>query len=101
MCGSQTLNQEAATLKLPWRLQDVRDARAVSYLLRKVANKEWNHSRKRSLLQSTKMKRSWRSEDSFDIRYGDVEFGVCPAGFFVLLWRLQLSDWMNLRRDFE
>jgi hypothetical protein len=37
MCGSQTLEQEAVTLKLLWRLQDVRDARAVGYL-RKAAN---------------------------------------------------------------
>ena len=42
--------------------------------------------------------RKWRSEEHFDIRHGDAEFGVCPD---VLLWGLQLSDWMNLRRDFE
>ena len=35
---SQTLKQEAVTLKLPWRPQDVQDARAVGYLLRKAAN---------------------------------------------------------------
>jgi hypothetical protein len=35
MCGSQTLKQEAVTLKLPWRPEDVRDARAMGYLLRK------------------------------------------------------------------
>jgi hypothetical protein len=34
-----------------------------------------------SLLQSTKMKKEWRSEDRFDISHGDTEFGVCPAGF--------------------
>jgi hypothetical protein len=33
------------------------------------------------LLQSTKMKKEWRSEDSFDISHGHAEFGVCPAGF--------------------
>jgi hypothetical protein len=27
-----------------------------------------------------KDKRSWRSEEHFDIKNGDVEFGVCPAG---------------------
>jgi hypothetical protein len=32
-------------------------------------------------LQSTKMKKEWRSEDHFDISHGDAEFGVCPAGF--------------------
>jgi hypothetical protein len=36
---SQTLKQEAVTLKLPWRLKD---ARAMEYMLRKAANREWN-----------------------------------------------------------
>jgi hypothetical protein len=39
---SQTLKQEAVTLKLPWRLKDVKDARAKGYMLRKAANREWN-----------------------------------------------------------
>jgi hypothetical protein len=38
--GSQTLKQEAVTLKLPWRLKDVKDARAIGYMLRKVANRD-------------------------------------------------------------
>ena len=46
MCGSQTLEHEAVTLKLPWRRQDVKDARAMAYLLRKAANREWNQSRR-------------------------------------------------------
>ena len=33
---SQTLKQEAVTLKLPWRLKGVKDARAMGYMLRKV-----------------------------------------------------------------
>jgi hypothetical protein len=28
---SQTLKQEAVSLKLPWRLKDVKDARAMGY----------------------------------------------------------------------
>jgi hypothetical protein len=39
------LKHEAVALKLPWRLQDVPDARAVGYLLRKAANREWNQPR--------------------------------------------------------
>jgi hypothetical protein len=39
---SQTLKQEAVTLKLPWRLKDVKNARAMGYMLRKTANREWN-----------------------------------------------------------
>jgi len=41
LCESQTLKQ-AVTLKLPWKLKDVKDARAAGYLLRKAANREWN-----------------------------------------------------------
>ena len=36
MCGSHILKQEAVTLKLPWRPQGVRDARAMGYLLKNV-----------------------------------------------------------------
>jgi hypothetical protein len=34
-----------------------------------------------TLLQSTKKKKDYRSEDHFDISHGDAKFGVCPAGF--------------------
>jgi hypothetical protein len=40
---SQTLKQEAVSLKLPWRLKDVKDARAMGYMLRKAANRKLNH----------------------------------------------------------
>ena len=78
---SQTPKQEAVTLKLPWRLKDVKDARAMGYMLRKAANRSGTSPGESSLLQSTKMKKEWRSEDRFDISHGDAEFGVCPAGF--------------------
>jgi hypothetical protein len=39
---SQTLKQEDVTLKLPWRLKGVKDTRAIGYMLRKAANREWN-----------------------------------------------------------
>ena len=41
MCESQTLKKkkEAVMLNLSWRPQDVQYARAVSYLLRKAANR--------------------------------------------------------------
>jgi hypothetical protein len=67
------LEQEAVKLKLTWRLQDVKDARAMGYLLRKVANrsgtspgektkKQNNNNNKtpknnKRLLQLTKMKK--------------------------------------------
>jgi hypothetical protein len=50
MCGSQTLKQEAVTLKLPWRPQDVRDVRAMGYLLKKAANREWNQPRRKKFV---------------------------------------------------
>ena len=50
MCGSQTLEQEAVTLKLSWRPQDDRDARAMGYLLRKAANREWNQPRRKNFV---------------------------------------------------
>jgi hypothetical protein len=84
MCGFQILTQEAVTLNLPWRLQDVRDARAMVYLLRKAANREWNQLRRKKFVAVKKIKkkkRSCRSVDHFDIRHRDAEFGVCPAGF--------------------
>jgi hypothetical protein len=45
------------------------------------------------------MKKKWKSEDHFDIRHGDI--WSLPSWFPVLLWGLQLSNWMNVRRDFE
>ena len=39
---SQTLKQEVVTLKLSWRLKDIKDARAMAYMLRKAANRKWN-----------------------------------------------------------
>jgi hypothetical protein len=66
---------------LPWRPQDVGDASTVRYLLRKTANREWNQPKRKKCVPVNKDERSWRSEEHFDISYGDAEFGVCPAGF--------------------
>ena len=49
MCGSQTLEQEAVKLKLPWRPQDISDARVMGYLLRKAAESR-SSKRERSAL---------------------------------------------------
>jgi hypothetical protein len=54
MCESQTLKQEAATLKLPWRLKDVKDARAMGYMLRKAANREWNQPKRKQFVAVNK-----------------------------------------------
>ncbi len=51
---SQTLKEEAVTLKLPWRLKDVKDARAMGYMLRKTANREWNQPRRKQFVAVNK-----------------------------------------------
>ena len=85
MDGSQTLKQEAVILKLPWRPQDVRDARAVDYLLRKAANREWNQPRRNQFVAINKDEKGvgdLKTTLTSDLlHHGDAEFGVCPAGF--------------------
>jgi hypothetical protein len=76
---SQTLKQEAVTLKLSWRLKDIKDARAMGYMLRKAANREWNQPRRKQFVSVNKDEKG--VEICFDISHGDAEFGVCPAGF--------------------
>jgi hypothetical protein len=51
---SQTLKQEAVTLKLPWRLKGVKDARTMEYMLRKAANREWNQPRRKQFVAVNK-----------------------------------------------
>ena len=66
---------------LLWRSQDVRDARVVEYLQIRTANREWKHSKRRKCVVLNKAEWNWKSEEHFDIRHGDAEFRVCPAGF--------------------
>jgi len=47
MYESQTLEQEFVRLKLPWRPQDARDARALGHLLRAAADREWDQPRRK------------------------------------------------------
>jgi hypothetical protein len=89
MCGSQALEQEAVKLKLPWISQDVRDARAMGYLLRKSANKDWNQSKRQKCVVVNKGFGELKS----DIRHRDAEFGVCPASFGLALEILIFSLW--------
>jgi hypothetical protein len=41
-------------LKLPWRPQDVQDARAVSFLLRKATNREYYQLRRKKFVAVNK-----------------------------------------------
>jgi hypothetical protein len=101
MCGSQTLKQEAVILKLPWRPEDFQDTTAIGYLLRHAANREWILPRKISLLQSTKMKKELtdlKTALTSDSEMQSLEFAYLVS---CLDSGLQLSDWMDLRRDSE
>ena len=70
------------------------DVRAMEYLLREAANREWNQAKRMEFFapecqisqhQSTGLK---RSEECSDIRHGDSEFGVwrLSSWFLLLLW---------------
>ena len=50
-------------LGLPWRPQDVQDARVMGYQVRKAVNREWNQLKREKCVAVIKAKRSWRSEN--------------------------------------
>ena len=84
--GPERLLCEAVVVKpgLPWRSQDVGDARAVGFMLRKVANREWNQPKRKKYVAVNKAERSWSSHECFDIRHGDAIWSF-PSCFFILL----------------
>ena len=57
----------------------------MGHLPRKAANREWSHPKRKKCIAVQKAEQSWKSEDRFDIRHGDGEFEVCPAGFGLAL----------------
>ena len=48
---------------------------------RRAANREWNQLEKEKCVAVCKAGKVWRSEEHFNIRHGNAEFRVCPAGF--------------------
>jgi hypothetical protein len=69
-------------LKVTWRPQDVQFARAVRYLLRKAANREWNQPRGKNFVAVNKdEKYDVKAENCFNISHVDAEFGISPTGF--------------------
>lgn len=60
----------------------MREAGAMGQLLRKAADRMWNKSKGKKCAITNKAENSWTSEEHFDIRHGDVNFGVCQAGFW-------------------
>jgi hypothetical protein len=59
--------------------QDVREARAVGYPLRKAAKKEWNQPRRKTCFVVIKAEKSWTS----DMEMQNLEFAHL---ILVLLW---------------
>jgi hypothetical protein len=88
-------------LKLPWRLKDVKDARATGYMLRKATNKEWNQPRRKQFVAGNKDEKGMEMQRL--LSYQPWRCRVCSllSWFPALLWGLQLISWMNLRRALE
>jgi hypothetical protein len=57
----------------------------MGYLPGRAANRVWNQSKREKCVADNKAENSWRSEEHFDNRRGDAEFGDCPACLSVLL----------------
>ena len=45
-----------------------------------AVNREWKQPKREICVAVNKSERSWKSEEHFDIRHGDAQLGVCPAG---------------------
>ena len=46
---------------------------------------EWNQFKRKKCVVVNKAIWNYRSEEHFDIRHGDAEFGICPAVFSLAL----------------
>ena len=47
--------------------------------LRRAAIRESNQPKRQQCVAVNKAERSWRSEEHFEIRHGDADFGISPA----------------------
>jgi hypothetical protein len=74
-----------------WSLEDFGDARVLVYLPRRAGSREWNQPKREKCVAANKAKRSWRSEEHFDIRHGDAEFGVGHDVFDLALVQCSLT----------
>jgi hypothetical protein len=79
-------NKNLYNAEVSLKTSDFRDTRAMGYLLRKAANREWNQTRKKKFVTVNKDEWNWRSDEHSDIRNGDAEFGVCLALFWGVGW---------------
>ena len=62
MCELHTLEKEAEKLKIHKRPPNMKDARAMGYLPRKAANREWKQSKGMNFVVSNKDESSWISD---------------------------------------
>lgn len=84
--GPERLLCEATNMrpKICWRLQDVRDSRAVGPLPRGSADREWKQSRREEHVV-TREAGSKESSEPFSIRYGAAGFEFALLGFGLAL----------------
>ena len=54
----------------------------MGYLLRKIAKKEWNQNKRKKHVPVNKAERYWKTEEHFEIRHGDAEFGIFTEGYW-------------------
>ena len=83
-----TLEQEAVKLKLPWRLKDIKDARAMGYLLRKAANREWNQHRRKNFVVVNKDEQGVGDLKTTLTSVTEMQSLEFASWFPVLLWGL-------------
>ena len=101
MHKSQTLEQEGVTLKVTWKPQDDWDPELSAICWGKLLTGSRTSPWEKSLLQSTKMKKELDTWRPLCHQAWRCSVWTLSSSFSVLLWGLQLSDWMNLRRDIE
>lgn len=63
MCGSKILEKEAVKLRVLWIPQDVRNARVVRYLPKKVVDREWDQLMRKKCVTVNKIERTWSPEE--------------------------------------
>jgi hypothetical protein len=52
--GIPDIKKRSCNIEIAWRFKDVKDARAMGYMVRKAANREWNQSRRKQFVAVNK-----------------------------------------------
>ena len=71
---------------LPWRPQNVQDARVVTYLPRKAANREWNQPKRKKCVAVNEMKEGGdlKSMLTSDMEMRSLEFAQLVFSFVLV-----------------